>query len=294
MTWLNSLLVSFLTGLLGLFLGGLVGIGCVKWFRISNFEGASGFAVVGIALCGAFVALIVGLVASRWGAGDETGTFARALFRAWISAIGIAVIIAGICRLLAGSQDGQTAAPASTVTETTTEKPLFTQPSPEAPLEEWIALIQYGAPEEQTALVAREVEARPAFPAEAERIIFGEDHRLAGSTMGIIANFEELSSDLTPLITEAGNDLAGRFRKVNALKPEDDPSFQAAADVSLRFYGWIAAARTLRGKGKGDFAPELGTLLELAGVRTDSSIMKGDVSRIAGHYLNEWKATPGL
>lgn len=289
MNWQNSLLVSFLTGLLGLFLGGLVGIGCVKWFCISSFEGASGYAVVGVALCGSFLAFIVGLVAARWGADHEAGTFTGTLLRAWGTSIGIAILVAGICRLLAGPQDEPADNPPHTTTTTDVEKASFTPPSPDAPLQEWIALIQYGATEEQTALVVRAVESRSAFPAEAKAIIFGDDHRLAGSTMGIIASFEMPSSDLTPVIIEAGNELAGRFRTVNALKPEEDPSFQAAADLSLRFYGWIAAARALRAAGKGDFVPELSTLDELARVRTDSFVMKNDISRITNRYLGEWK-----
>ena len=90
MNWPNSLLVSFLTGLLGLFLGGIIGLACVKWFRISSFEGASGYAVVGVALCGSFLAFIVGLVAARWGADHEAGTFTGTLLRAWGTSIGIA------------------------------------------------------------------------------------------------------------------------------------------------------------------------------------------------------------
>ena len=67
MSWLQSIFISLLTGIPGIFFGGLIGMGCVKWFRISNFEGGSGYAVVGIALLGALVAVITGFLVAKWG-----------------------------------------------------------------------------------------------------------------------------------------------------------------------------------------------------------------------------------
>jgi hypothetical protein len=50
MSWLQSIFISLLTGIRRIFRGGLLGLGCLKWFRISGFEGGSGYAVVATAL----------------------------------------------------------------------------------------------------------------------------------------------------------------------------------------------------------------------------------------------------
>jgi hypothetical protein len=101
MSWLNSIVISILSGIPGIFLGGLIGMGCVKWFRISSFEGGSGYAVVGIALLGGLVAVITGFIVAKWGTVEATSFF-KGLLRAWKVVLMVAVVIAGVCRLAAG------------------------------------------------------------------------------------------------------------------------------------------------------------------------------------------------
>jgi hypothetical protein len=85
-----------------------------------------------------------------------------------------------------------------------------------------------------------------------------------------------------------GRDLAERIRRFNASKPEDDPSYEGAADVSVRFSPWLDAARNLRERCGADFAPELKEILELSRVRTDSQAMRGDVVRVASYWMQQW------
>ena len=59
MGWVLVLLVALLTGGVGLLLGGVVMAACVRWFRVSSFEGKSGYAIVAMALLGSW--------ASSWG-----------------------------------------------------------------------------------------------------------------------------------------------------------------------------------------------------------------------------------
>lgn len=101
MSRLQSIFISLLTGIPGIFFGGLIGLGCVKWFRISGFEGGSGYAVVAIALLGGIVAVVAGFIVAKWGT-VETASFFRGLLRAWTVVLILAVVIAGICRLAAG------------------------------------------------------------------------------------------------------------------------------------------------------------------------------------------------
>lgn len=65
MSWLTTLLVGILGSVVGG--GGMFGIAllCVKWYRISSFEGGSGYFVIGLALLGAMGGLIVSMLAAR-------------------------------------------------------------------------------------------------------------------------------------------------------------------------------------------------------------------------------------
>ena len=51
MSWLASIVVSLLTAAVGLMLGGYLASLAVGWYRVSSFEGASGYFVVAFALC---------------------------------------------------------------------------------------------------------------------------------------------------------------------------------------------------------------------------------------------------
>jgi hypothetical protein len=66
-----SWLVTFFSGVLSAVAGGLGMLGiatlCVKWYRISSFEGGSGYFVVGLALLGFIGGFVVGLIAARVG-----------------------------------------------------------------------------------------------------------------------------------------------------------------------------------------------------------------------------------
>lgn len=114
MSWLQSIFISLLTGIPGIFLGGLIGLGCVKWFSISAFEGGSGYAVVATALLGGLIAVVAGFIVAKWGT-VETASFSKGLLRAWTLVIILAVVIAGICRLAAGpAPEVETKTPVST------------------------------------------------------------------------------------------------------------------------------------------------------------------------------------
>jgi hypothetical protein len=65
MTWLWSILASLVAGATSCAASIGLGLLCVRWYRISSFEGKSGFAVAGIALLGLVGGLLVGLIAAR-------------------------------------------------------------------------------------------------------------------------------------------------------------------------------------------------------------------------------------
>lgn len=101
MTWLSSILVAFLTAAAGLVLSGLVAGLAVDWYRISSFEGGSGYFVVGLALLGGVISFGLGLLAARYVAAHPNPGILKALGLSVGGVAGILGLIAGVARLLA-------------------------------------------------------------------------------------------------------------------------------------------------------------------------------------------------
>jgi len=99
LNWLNTLVISLLTGVLGLLSGGFIMNACVTWYRISGFEGKAGFAVVGVALLGGIAGLVIGVVAARIVASGANPGLLKGLGYGSGSVLGIAVLAAILCRL---------------------------------------------------------------------------------------------------------------------------------------------------------------------------------------------------
>ena len=91
MSWLASLFVALLTGVLGIVCSGLVAIGAVDWYRIPAREGQSGYFVIFFGLLGGIAGLIIGIVSARIVGTTAPPGFFKGLGLAW----GIVVAIAG-------------------------------------------------------------------------------------------------------------------------------------------------------------------------------------------------------
>lgn len=101
MSWVVSLFVAGITGVVGLFGAGLVAALIVDWYRISSFEGGSGFFVVFAALFGGMAASVIGLIAARVTAARPGPAFAKGLAHAVGTTVIILIAVAGAARLLA-------------------------------------------------------------------------------------------------------------------------------------------------------------------------------------------------
>ncbi len=101
MSWLVSVLASLISGLVSLFLAGCIASLCVTWFNISSREGASGYFVVFIALCGAIAGLVLGLLTARIVASIFGPGFVKELLGALVTVFLAAGLAAIICRLFA-------------------------------------------------------------------------------------------------------------------------------------------------------------------------------------------------
>lgn len=111
MTWLATVFIGLLTGALGLLVSGFIASLAIDWYRISSFEGGSGYFMVIIALLGGAAGGVIGLVAARAIAGSANPGFLKALAVACGIVLVLGTSIGGVARLLADVSpriDGET------------------------------------------------------------------------------------------------------------------------------------------------------------------------------------------
>lgn len=101
MGWPASIGVGALTAIVSTVLAGYVANLTVGWYRISSFEGASGYFVVGMALIGLIVGLVLGIAMSRMVAGSAHPNVFRALGLAQGAVVGLILVSGTTARLLA-------------------------------------------------------------------------------------------------------------------------------------------------------------------------------------------------
>ncbi len=101
MGWPASLGVGILTAAITTVLAGFVANLSVGWYRISSFEGQSGYFVVFMALLGLVGGFLIGVVVSRIVAAGADPGFLRAFGLAQAAAIATVLLIGGASRLLA-------------------------------------------------------------------------------------------------------------------------------------------------------------------------------------------------
>jgi hypothetical protein len=101
MGWLVSIAVALLTGALGLVGAGAVANACVSWYRISGFEGKSGYFVIGMALLGGIAGTIAGLVCARIVASWPAPSFLKGVGLSWGVVAGVTAAVAAIAWALA-------------------------------------------------------------------------------------------------------------------------------------------------------------------------------------------------
>jgi hypothetical protein len=165
---------------------------------------------------------------------------------------------------------------------------------PDAPLSAYLPYAGPFANENRRVLALERITTRPGWVNELGALMLDADPRQAEPALRFIGQLPAPSAELFPAVSAAGRDLSARIRKFNTTPPVDDPHMEGAADVAIRFSGWMEAVRTLRAKAGGDFMGELGEILELSRVRTDSQVMRSDVRRVASYYLKTWAGVEPL
>lgn len=101
MSWFASFGIALLTAILALFCAGTVSSLAVDWYRISSFEGNSGFFVIGNALLGGIAGFVVGLIASRVVAGWPNAGFLKGLGVSCGLVLALSLAVTGLSYLVA-------------------------------------------------------------------------------------------------------------------------------------------------------------------------------------------------
>lgn len=168
------------------------------------------------------------------------------------------------------------------------ERARFEAVPDDAPVEAWFPFVGTGGSGGLRKEGLAKLTGKPAHLAELGGLMVGPDPELAMEAMRLVEHLPVHPPELKAAVRAAGIDIAERIRKGNQVTAEADPAYRWAADVSLRFHGWIEAIRAFRKTGADEGTSELRTILELSRVRPDSIAMRSDVCRVASHYMKEW------
>lgn len=307
MHWLSSLLVALAAAVGGGGCGLLIGERCVRWYRISSFEGGSGYFVLGLGIIGVPLGFVIGLIGARVAAGWETPTFLKQLGTGLGAVAGTALVVLALCVLFADPDDvfrqkkaaAEPALPMPTAAEIAARREAEADAAlaaltGDSLLEDWLVHTEYGTPRERLVAAARGIAARPGLAREISEHALGGDAEAAARALRVIEHLHPAPASLVPVVSRVGQDIARRIETFNATPRAEDPSYLGAADVSIRFSAWINAAGALRADHGANFDAALERVLTLARVRDDSHALRQDVVRVASFYLHEWAGVAPL
>jgi hypothetical protein len=295
MTWLQSILIGICTAALGLVGAGIIALLSVRWYQITSFEGASGYFMVFTALFGGVAGFVIGFVGSRYidvGEGPAVLRGLGVMLRVMAVLLAASTVLAWLGAPPHVAAPAQATAPVPSEAELAAEaeaaaEAAFAAMTDSAPLDVWLPYAQDPSPARRQAALQR-IAARPGLVDELGMLMQSPDASIAAGALRLVADLPASSAVLAPAVADAGSGIARLIQAFNATSVQDDPGYQGAAEISVRFSGWMEAVRALRETGAGDFTPELLEILVLARVRTDSDAMRGDVVRVASHYMREW------
>lgn len=157
-----------------------------------------------------------------------------------------------------------------------------------SPIQAWFPFTQYGTTDARWAIAVGHITARPNYVAELSALMVATQDEDATGALSLIPHLPSPQPALIAPLATIGRQIAEMIRKFNATTPEQDPHYRGADSVAVRFNAWIGAASALRKSPGGDFTAELGEILKLSRVRTDSEAMRTSVRRIASYYMKEW------
>ncbi len=101
MSWINSIVIAVLTAVFSAFVGSSIAARAVVWYRMSSFEGGSGYFTIFVGLGAMIAGLALGLVVARIVAAGASPSAAKALGLSWLVVAAIGGATAATSRALA-------------------------------------------------------------------------------------------------------------------------------------------------------------------------------------------------
>ncbi len=296
MSWFLSLLLGLLFSLVSAFVTGLIaGLFVVDWYRISSFEGRSGYFVVFIGLLGSVLGFFTGVVCARIVAASADPTFLSAIWLA-TRALGVTCALGTLLTWL-----GAPAQPAAHPEAKPPVVPVVPDSGPDedaqfdaladtAPVTLWLPYTRYGSPPSRVARALAVLERRADLTRELAPLLHATDSATQSDALRVLEQLPTRASAFAADVTAVGRQLADAITRFNESAPDADPRYEVPADIYVRFSAWLVAARALRAGGAREFTTELRAIAEGARIRSDSRAMKDDILPVAEHYLLEWTA----
>jgi len=242
MSWLSSIGIAMVCGILGLLCGGFIMNACVDWYRVSSFEGKSGYAIIFVALLGGFVGLLVGLVAARWVAAMPDPTFLKGLGTATGAVLALALITLVLCRLGAPEPLPEVApspAPApSGPSAYELEAARFAALSPGAPIEDWLVFVRSDGSMERNNAVMLVVGERQS---ELVPLLTSFDPEVRERAQLAAQFLAEPIAEIGQALLAEGHEIAEEIRRVAAMESADPSAGQALNELRRRFLSWKQA-----------------------------------------------------
>ncbi len=93
---------------------------------------------------------------------------------------------------------------------------------------------------------------------------YDEAARCAAAALNVVAKLEKPSAEMIPSVVAAGSDIVERVKQFNKSTPDQDPSYEGAADIDIRFVAWFLAANKLQKLTGYDFKTQLHEIVDLA------------------------------
>jgi hypothetical protein len=294
MSWLASLVVGLLSAAAGAASSLAVADYATRWHHVSDREGGRGYAVVALGLLGLVGGLVIGLVASRFFGRQGGIGFARGAGAAL--AITLTLVAAAGALSYATAEhapeiDGETLELEIEETGPLSER-AFAALTADSALSEWLPHASYLAPPEQRPQALRTIAARPQLATELAALIRSADLEVSNLALRLVGDLPEVPATVAEPVREVGQGILDALERFNVSKPEDDPGYEGAAAIGVRFSAWFQAVKALHARGGVDQRVQLASVLKLASVRPDSRVMKDDIARIAGFYTEKWGAPP--
>lgn len=160
--------------------------------------------------------------------------------------------------------------------------------SPTSSFEELMRFTHYSQAPERRRHAGSLLAQRPGIVDELSAQILSPSQETSDLALRAVEFLKPMPAGLAKPVADVGDRLLADLARVVKTPVADDPDYQGAAGISVRFSAWFQAHHALHDAGTINGVPTLQRILDLARQREDSYVLKVDVARIAEFYSKEW------